>query len=630
VTLSRMISPTARELYVTASWNAIVATSGGAGTRLALVAASQVTRVQDTCNVWVIRSGRDGVCIDFGAGTVLDRLDELGIERLTDVLVTHHHRDSVQGLARAAAAGARIWVPPVEQDLFTDARGFWQRRRTRNLYALRQDDFSLLDSIEIAGTVDEYRERSYGGVDIYTLPTPGHTLGSVSYIAELDGRRTAFTGDLIFGPGQVWSLAATQWSYSGVEGLSCTLLSLGTLARRGLDAILPAHGEPMEPSALGETERRVAEVMELRRVEEHPFDYERWLSAPWRAVTPHVLLNTTSISNSYALLSGSGEALLVDFGYDLWTGWANGGDRHECRPLLSSIEALRRDHGVERIEALVTTHYHDDHVAGANLLREVEGTEVWAPENVAPILEAPDTYDLPCLWFDPVAVDRVLPLDEPVRWREYELTPYALPGHTLYAAAISFEADGKRFLATGDQQSAEGNGAQILNYQYRNRFRIDDFVESAELYARLRPDLLLTGHWGAHELTAGQIAGLERDGRRLAELHRELLPVPNAEGLFARVVPYRLELDAGTSATVEVEVRNPFTEQVEARVALVVPTGLGTEPAQAELTLAPGETRRTSFSLAAGGTRGRLPIAATLQLGELDLGQHTTALVTVT
>ena len=115
--------------------------------------------MQDTCNVWVIRNGREGVCIDFGAGAVLDRLDELGLDRVTDVLVTHHHRDSVQGLARAASAGARIWVPPVEQDLFTDARGFWQRRRTRNVYALRQDDFSLLDSVEIAGTVDEYRER---------------------------------------------------------------------------------------------------------------------------------------------------------------------------------------------------------------------------------------------------------------------------------------------------------------------------------------------------------------------------------------------------------------------------------------------------------------------------------------
>jgi len=586
--------------------------------------------VQDTCNVWVIRNGREGVCIDFGAGAVLDRLDELGLERVTDVLVTHHHRDSVQGLARAASAGARIWVPPVEQDLFTDARGLWQRRRTRNVYALRQDDFSLLDSVEIAGTVDEYRERSYGGVGIYTLPTPGHTLGSVSYLTQLDGGLTAFTGDLIYGPGQVWSLAATQWSYSGVEGLACTLLSLRALARRRPDVILPAHGEPMGPSALGETERRVAEVMELRRVEEHPFDYERWLSAPWREVTPHVLLNTTSMSNSYALLSGSGEALLIDFGYDLWTGWENGGNRHECRPLLSSIEALRRDHGVERIEALVTTHYHDDHVAGANLLRDVEGTEVWAPENVAPILEEPDTYDLPCLWFDPVPVDRVLPLGEVVRWHGYALTPYALPGHTLYAAAIAFEADGKRMLATGDQQSAEGNGAQILNYQYRNRFRIDDFVESAELYARLRPELLLTGHWGAHELTTEHIVALERDGRRLAELHRELLPVPDAEGLYARIVPYRLVLAGGTSATVDIEVRNPFATPVDARVGLALPSGFRSEPAEAELTLAPGETRRASFSLTADSERGRLPIAATLTLGELDLGQHATALVTVT
>ena len=41
------------------------------------------------------------------------------------------------------------------------------------------------------------------------------------------------------------------------------------------------------------------------------------------------------------------------------------------------------------------THYHDDHVAGINLLREVEGTEVWAPENVAPMLEEPRRYDLP-------------------------------------------------------------------------------------------------------------------------------------------------------------------------------------------------------------------------------------------
>ena len=50
--------------------------------------------------------------VDFGSGAVLDHVHELGVEQVTDVLVTHHHRDQVQGLARARTAGARIWVPP--------------------------------------------------------------------------------------------------------------------------------------------------------------------------------------------------------------------------------------------------------------------------------------------------------------------------------------------------------------------------------------------------------------------------------------------------------------------------------------------------------------------------------------
>jgi glyoxylase-like metal-dependent hydrolase (beta-lactamase superfamily II) len=63
-----------------------------------------VSLYRDTCNVYVLRSGREAVLIDFGSGAVLDRLGELGVDRVTDVLVTHHHRDQVQGLDRAVAA----------------------------------------------------------------------------------------------------------------------------------------------------------------------------------------------------------------------------------------------------------------------------------------------------------------------------------------------------------------------------------------------------------------------------------------------------------------------------------------------------------------------------------------------
>src|SRR5437773_11221080 len=103
-----------------------------------------VAVLRDTCNVYVLRAGREAVLVDFGAGTALDRLDELGVDRVTDVLLTHHHRDQLQGLARAAAAGARIWVPPVEQDLIAGADAHWQARQVVNDYDLRQDRFSIL------------------------------------------------------------------------------------------------------------------------------------------------------------------------------------------------------------------------------------------------------------------------------------------------------------------------------------------------------------------------------------------------------------------------------------------------------------------------------------------------------
>src|SRR4051812_19036032 len=93
----------------------------------------------DTCNVHLLISGPDAVAIDFGAGTVLDHLDDYGVERVTDVLMTHHHRDQGQGLARAAAAGIRIWVPSSERDLFGDVSTHWQTRTISNNYDLRQD-----------------------------------------------------------------------------------------------------------------------------------------------------------------------------------------------------------------------------------------------------------------------------------------------------------------------------------------------------------------------------------------------------------------------------------------------------------------------------------------------------------
>ncbi len=145
------------------------------------------------------------------------------------------------------------------------------------------------------------------------------------------------------------------------------------------------------------------------------------------------------------LLSESGKALVIDYGYDFGIGCSAAGyDRSARRPWLYNIESLKKQFGVTKTDVALSTLYHDDHVAGFNLLREVEGTQVWAAENFSDLLEHPDRYDLPCLWYDPIPVERSLPLGIPFSWEEHEFTLFEQGGHTLYAVAISFEVDDKR------------------------------------------------------------------------------------------------------------------------------------------------------------------------------------------
>lgn len=603
-----------------------------------------VFRVADTCHVYVIVAperaadgARTGIAVDFGSGAVLDHLAQMGVDRLTDVLMTHHHRDQGQGLPRAVTAGIEIHVPPVEQELFADVEEMWRTRRVVNDYNLRQDTFSLLESVPVTSTVPEYRSGVYHGVRVEVHPTPGHTTGSVSYVVERDGRRLAFTGDLIHSPGKVWSLAATQWSYTENEGPAMTVLSCYLLQQERPSVLLPSHGEPMgDPhAALELLAKRMQEYVDQRR--SYPWDLRTKLDQPYVALTEHLLLNRSSMSCSYVLLSDSGAALVIDYGYDMTTGLPAGGDRASRRPWLASLPALRRRHGVDRIEVALPTHYHDDHVAGLNLLRDVEGTEVWSPSNVAHVLADPGRENLPCQWYDPIPSDRVLPVGESFRWREYEITVHELPGHTLYAAAFEFEVDGVTVLVTGDQQEGlgvPGGRRDILNFQYRNRFRINDFRDSAALYRRVAPGLMVSGHWEPRWVDGPFLTMLADEAEELIDIHHQLLPLEaldlGADGVLSRISPYLSRVAAGGELELEIDVRNPHGTAVTAHVEMVLPLGWRAQPAVVEVELSPGASHvlRTRVTVQDEPCR-RARLAADVTIGQLRLGQHAEALVDV-
>ena len=585
----------------------------------------------DTCNVYVLRRGTRAVLIDFGSGDILDQLADIGVEQVTDVLMTHHHRDQAQGLQRAVEAGACIWVPGAEKELFTAVERHWQSRAVRNNYNVREDRFTITKSVPVTGTLPEYRTSWYGGRPFTVVPLPGHTVGSVGLITRVDGRRVAFTGDLIAGPGKLWSLAATQWSYAGAEGLAATVLSLHDLRDRKPDAVAPSHGDVIDDvnPAIDLLTERLERLLHVRG--EHLDVLER-RNRPYEQVLPHLLCNRTAHAMSYVILSNSGKALMVDFGYDQYYGVPAGYDRASRRPWMYTIPVLRKSFDVTRIDAVIPTHYHDDHVAGFNLLREVEGAQVWAAENFADILKNPSYFDLPCLWYESIEVDRVLPLEQPIRWEEHELTLHRLPGHTLHAVAIEATIDGTKVLFTGDQHTEE----ERPNYVYKNRFRIEDYRTAGELYLRLQPDMLLTGHWGAVKTDDGLLQRLHDRGAQLARLHRDLLPLESvdfdAEGFGAWIRPYQSEVAAGKRLSLEVEVRNPLPHRDKVTVTVVAPPDWLIESPQSHTELDPGEHAFLPFTVmpAEDTTVRSAVVAADLRVGDRRFGQHAEAFVTVT
>jgi hypothetical protein len=124
------------------------------------------------------------------------------------------------------------------------------------------------------------------------------------------------------------------------------------------------------------------------------------------------------------------------------------------------------------------------------------------------------------------------------------------------------------------------------------------------------------------------------ESRRLAELHRELLPLDDvdlgASGFAARIEPYRSRAVRGEAHALEVRVRNPLDHPETVAVSLVAPVGWDLTPATQTTLLDAGEEAVLAFRISASGPAvPRARVAADVTVGGLRLGQQAEALVDV-
>ena len=587
----------------------------------------------DTCNVYAVVHDGEAVLIDFGSGAVLDHLGEVGVRKVAAILHTHHHRDQCQGDPRANAEGIPVYVPEHERRLFEHAEMFWAGKQLFDMYNVRNTYYSLTRDVKVAGALADFGDWGWGDTVFSVLPTPGHSYGSITLLADIDGRRVAFTGDLLYAAGKVVTMYDMQYNYGAADGVEFAILSLTNLARRGPQLLCPSHGEPMADAgeAMRQTRQNLAGFYKLMTGGGMPAD-----EVDFVPVLPHVLAATYACSYFYVITSDSGKALLVDYGAPNFSlfGPANRyfEDYNLVRFVEHSLDRLQRQYGVKQIEAVIPSHYHDDHINGIPYLQQHLGVECWCYENMRDILEYPRGELIGCVIPTPIEVSRTFGNGERLQWEGLEFTIHHTPGHADYHMGMFGNVDGHSIAFSGDNIfPLSGSTPSLI---YRNHVHKTSHQETARLYLEYMPEILCTGHDLQREVKQSVYRSFARKAQEMTQHFEALLPGEANFGLepsWTQIYPYQSLARPGDTLNVQVRMNNYLDKDVDAEVKLALPDGWEAEPCCAPFTLAPHQRGAANFRVQIPLNYvfryPRVAIAADVTFDGRRLGQITEATV---
>jgi glyoxylase-like metal-dependent hydrolase (beta-lactamase superfamily II) len=542
---------------------------------------------QDICNVYILKNKKEAVLIDFGSGAVLEHLPDIGVERVYAILHTHHHRDQCQGDYKAVKKGIPIFVPSHERRLFDQVELYWATKQLWDMYDVRNTFFTLTESVPVNGVLKDFQTWVWKGLEFFVLPTPGHTVGSISLICEIDEKKIAFVGDLLHSPGKVLTLYDLQYNYSETDGLEAEILSLRNLMRRTPEVLFSSHGKPMNDAdeALSLTKENLTKYFSLRNNGLLPVNEQDFTQ-----VTAHLLAAEYACSHFYVILSGDGHALLIDYGAPnlaLFSPAAIHFEQGETvRFFEHSIHRLMEKYGVRKIDAVIPTHYHDDHVNGIPYLQSQFGVECWAYEKMKNVFEYPQGEQIGCVMPYPIKVDRVLSDGEIVHWRENKLLIRHTPGHTEYAISIFSEIDGKRVGFSGDNLFIRLY--RTPSVIYRNHLQKDAHQKTFQIFFEHQPEVICGGHELLTKVEPEMYETLLKKSMQLTRHFESLIPGEVDYGLepyWAQIYPYQSYGNPGDTINLQCRVKNFNNYDAVVNILPVLPQSWSYAPDDIEIHL---------------------------------------------
>jgi glyoxylase-like metal-dependent hydrolase (beta-lactamase superfamily II) len=469
------------------------------------------------------------------------------------------------------------------------------------------------------------------------------TNGASSYVVTLGNRRLGFVGEVICGGGKTTRLAPLQYNYNDFTGALNLYHAANRLGAAQADRLFPSLDDPVDHPAQAIERFKI----NWRRLDE----IQHGAVGPMRdpdeddieEVLPHLYRSKYAVAETHFVISESGKALAIDYGYNT-ASYFSPQKQHlsNRRPLLHGLSGLKKRLGIDRIDTVLVSHFHDDHINGIPLLQRLFNSKVWAGKEFSDLLERPTRYDRPCLWHEPIPVANYLPNGQTIHWENIPITLYPMSGHTRFATMICMEVDDTRVVHTGDQIFFRGDdgmgykpGAQLFtNHVYKNGLDLGCYKKTLADLRAFKPELVITGHPRPYRTSPEWDAAIETEAQAFDDVHQTLMLLDDGavhfgvESQGGKLKPYRAHVAAGEAVAFEGWVLNPFATTQTARITLLGPPGWRGQTL--ELVLAPREKQDICISITPLNVPcRRQPVGLDLTVGDRPFGQVAEALVTV-
>ncbi len=194
------------------------------------------------CNIYLIVGEKDAFLIDGGSGMdtgrIVANIAETGcpLNKITHMFVTHAHGDHGGGIQdyRSIIPGMKVIASPGEKRLLEEGTEEELGLVAAKLKGAYPVDYQYKHCKVDEITADGMRYQ-VGDAIITPILLPGHSIESVCYLVEKNGKRYLFSGDSIYLDGK---LSLINCYGSTMEGYRQNIHKLEGL---GVDALIPSH-----------------------------------------------------------------------------------------------------------------------------------------------------------------------------------------------------------------------------------------------------------------------------------------------------------------------------------------------------------------------------------------------------